>query len=60
MSVSNQIDAMIKNLENLADDVEKHDKGQKAAGTRIRAAMQTVKAEAQEVRKAVLGDQKAG
>jgi hypothetical protein len=35
-------------------DVEKAAAGNKAAGTRVRKAMQEIKAQAQEVRKAVL------
>ncbi len=38
-----------------AGDIDKFKSGNKAAGTRIRKAMQEIKAQAQLVRKAVLG-----
>lgn len=41
-------------LEDCANDIEKFESGNKAAGTRIRKSMQEVKSQAQEVRKAVL------
>lgn len=41
-------------VEACASDVEKFGSGNKAAGTRIRKAMQEVKNQAQEVRKKVL------
>lgn len=59
MSVSTEIQSMITHLTELQSDVEKHEKGQKAAGTRIRKAMQEVKASAQTVRAKVLEDQKS-
>ena len=38
-------------VDNCADDFQKfYDKGNKAAGTRIRKAMQDIKAKAQEIR----------
>ena len=40
-------------LTDLATDVEKFNKGNAAAGTRIRKAMQEVKGQAQDVRKQV-------
>lgn len=58
MSVTQQIDTMIATLDALKADAEKHDKGQKAAGTRVRKAMQDIKATAQDVRAKVLTDQK--
>lgn len=58
MSVSQQIDTMIATLDALKADAEKHDKGQKAAGTRVRKAMQDIKSTAQDVRAKVLADQK--
>lgn len=60
MSASTQLQTMIDNLEALKPDAEKHDKGQKAAGTRVRQAMQALKAEAQTLRGSVLDDQKKG
>ena len=58
MTVSEQIQSMIDSLTELQGDVAKHENGQKAAGTRIRKAMQTVKTAAQGVRTRVLEDQK--
>ena len=58
MSVTQQIDTMIATLDALKADAEKHDKGQKAAGTRVRKAMQDIKATAQDVRAKVLTAQK--
>lgn len=39
-------------------DVSKFESGNKSAGTRIRKAMQQIKAQAQEVRKAILEEKK--
>lgn len=41
-------------VESAADDVNKAIGGNKAAGTRVRKAMQDVKSAAQEVRKSIL------
>jgi len=41
-------------VESAADDVAKAEGGNKAAGTRVRKAMQEIKAVAQEVRKKIL------
>jgi archaellum component FlaC len=41
-------------VEQVADDVNKAVGGNKAAGTRVRKAMQDIKAEAQNVRKEIL------
>ena len=41
-------------VENVAEDVAKATGGNKAAGTRVRKAMQDIKAAAQEVRKKIL------
>ena len=41
-------------VENVADDVAKATGGNKAAGTRVRKAMQDIKTAAQEVRKKIL------
>jgi hypothetical protein len=44
-----------KLVESAADDVQKTEGGNKAAGTRVRKIMQDVKKAAQEVRVSVLG-----
>lgn len=41
-------------IESIADDVAKAQGGNKAAGTRVRKAMQDIKNAAQEVRKKIL------
>ena len=41
-------------VENIAEDVDKATGGNKAAGTRVRKAMQDIKSIAQEVRKKIL------
>lgn len=41
-------------VEEIADDVAKAEGGNKAAGTRVRKAMQEIKAIAQDVRKKIL------
>lgn len=43
-----------KLVEQTAEDVAKAEGGNKAAGTRVRKAMQEIKAAAQEVRKKIL------
>lgn len=47
-------------VEEAAEDVAKAEGGNKAAGTRVRKAMQDVKAAAQEVRKKILEGRSAG
>ena len=47
-------------VEACADDVGKFNGGNKAAGTRIRKAMQEIKAQAQLVRKTVLDSKNKG
>lgn len=47
-------DRLVKIVEEAAEDVRKADGGNKAAGTRVRKAMQDVKKAAQDVRVAVL------
>ncbi len=47
-------DQLVKLVESAADDVQKADGGNKAAGTRVRKAMQEIKKAAQVVRLAVL------
>lgn len=52
--MQNLIDSITEVITNIQEDVTKFDtKGNKAAGTRIRKAMQTLKALAQDVRNAV-------
>jgi len=41
-------------VDDCADDLEKAEKGNKSAGTRVRKAMQDIKKQAQEVRQAIL------
>ena len=48
-------DELVEVLEAVKPDVEKADRGNKAAGTRVRSAMQQLKKAAQEVRKEILG-----
>jgi len=45
-------------IEGLEEDAEKHAKGQKAAGTRVRKALQEIRAEAQVARVQILKEQK--
>lgn len=47
-------DQLVKLVEEAAEDVRKADGGNKAAGTRVRKAMQEIKQAAQVVRVAVL------
>jgi hypothetical protein len=48
-------DRLRRLIDEAADDVAKCEGGNKAAGTRVRKAMQDIKAAAQDVRKDVLG-----
>lgn len=50
----NEYENLRKLVEAAADDVAKAEGGNKAAGTRVRKAMQEIKNAAQEVRKKVL------
>jgi hypothetical protein len=59
MSVEAMVQKMIDDLTAALVDATKHDKGNSAAGTRVRKAMQDVKAAAQDVRKKVQDDKKA-
>ena len=43
-----------RQVEEIAEDIAKAEGGNKAAGTRVRKAMQEIKATAQEVRKKIL------
>jgi hypothetical protein len=47
-------DRLVKLVQDAADDIAKADGGNKAAGTRVRKAMQDIKKDAQEVRVGVL------
>ena len=47
-------DRLIKLVESAADDIQKAEGGNKAAGTRARKIMQDVKNEAQQVRQDIL------
>ena len=56
MSVETMLQNMIDELSESLNDAAKHDKGQKAAGTRVRKTMQSIKSAAQDVRKQVQSD----
>ena len=56
MSVEAMVQGMIDDLNAALGDAAKHDGGNSAAGTRVRKAMQAVKAAAQDVRKKVQSD----
>ncbi len=49
-----------KLVESAAEDVDKTEGGNKAAGTRVRKTMQDIKNAAQEVRKSVLASRSEG
>ena len=56
MSVEAMVQAMIDDLTATLVDAAKHDKGNSAAGTRVRKAMQACKSAAQDVRIQVQND----
>jgi len=56
MSVEAMMNEMIENLNAALADAIKHDKGNAAAGTRVRKAMQDAKAAAQDIRAKVQSD----
>jgi hypothetical protein len=56
MSVEANVQKMIDDLTAALADAVKHDKGNSAAGTRVRKAMQAIKSDAQGVRKQVQDD----
>jgi hypothetical protein len=56
MSVEKMMHDMIEMLEDAVGDAVKHDKGNKAAGTRVRKAMQSAKGMAQTIRVKVQND----
>ena len=59
MSVEAMVQKMIDDLTAALVDAAKHDKGNNAAGPRVRKAMQAAKAAAQDVRKQVQADKSA-
>jgi hypothetical protein len=56
MTVREQVENLVETLTSVLDDAAKHDRGNAAAGTRVRKAMQSVKHGAQEVRLQVQAD----
>tara|TARA_B100000287_G_scaffold28966_1_gene27262 strand:+ start:1757 stop:1939 length:183 start_codon:yes stop_codon:yes gene_type:complete len=56
MSVEGLVNEMIDTLNAAVVDAAKHDKGNSAAGTRVRKAMQQIKKAAQDVRLKVQAD----
>jgi hypothetical protein len=56
MSVESMVQGMIDALTDALGDAAKHDRGNSAAGTRVRKAMQSCKGCAQDVRKQVQSD----
>ncbi len=59
MSVEAMVQGMIDTLNDAMVDAAKHDRGNSAAGTRVRKAMQAIKGTAQDVRKQVQADKNA-
>jgi hypothetical protein len=59
MSVADMVQGMIDTLNEALVDAGKHDRGNSAAGTRVRKAMQSTKNSAQDVRKQVQADKNA-
>tara|TARA_X000001036_G_C20672074_1_gene802840 strand:+ start:1543 stop:1722 length:180 start_codon:yes stop_codon:yes gene_type:complete len=59
MSVEAMVQTMIDDLTAALSDAVKHDKGNAAAGTRVRKAMQEAKSAAQAVRTQVQADKNA-
>jgi len=59
MSVEAMVQGMIDTLNDAMVDAAKHDRGNSAAGTRVRKAMQSIKGAAQDVRKQVQSDKNA-
>jgi hypothetical protein len=55
-TMTENIQSMIDTLNEALDDASKHDKGNKAAGTRLRKAMQTVAVGCKAGRKQVSSD----
>tara|TARA_A100001037_G_scaffold222545_1_gene200402 strand:- start:543 stop:722 length:180 start_codon:yes stop_codon:yes gene_type:complete len=59
MSVADMVQGMIDTLNEALVDAGKHDRGNSAAGTRVRKAMQATKKAAQDVRVQVQADKNA-
>ena len=59
MSVADMVQGMIDTLNEALVDAGKHDRGNSAAGTRVRKAMQATKTAAQAVRGQVQADKNA-
>ena len=59
MSVEAMVQKMIDDLTAALGDAAKHDKGNSAAGTRVRKAMQGAEASAQAIRVQVQADKNA-
>ena len=59
MSVEAMVQGMIDTLNDALGGAGKHDRGNSAAGTRVRKAMQAIKGAAQDVRKQVQADKNA-
>ena len=59
MTVEAMVQGMIDTLNDALVDAGKHDRGNSAAGTRVRKAMQATKNAAQDVRKQVQADKNA-
>ena len=59
MSVADMVQGMIDTLNEALVDAGKHDRGNSAAGTRVRKAMQATKTAAQAVRVQVHADKNA-
>ncbi len=55
-SMTENVQSMIDTLSEVLGDAEKHDKGNKAAGTRLRKALQTVAVGCKDGRKQVSAD----
>lgn len=53
-------DRLVKLVEEIAEEVRKAEGGNKAAGTRVRKAMQDVKKAAQDVRVSILDSRDSG
>jgi hypothetical protein len=57
-SLWDKLDDLQEIIEELKEDAEKVEEGNKAAGTRVRVGLQDVKKEAQEIRIFILREQK--
>ena len=58
MTVTGQVEEMIATLENGLNDAAKHDRGNAAAGRRLRKALQSIKVQAQACRVQIQQDKK--